>query len=99
MTEPLIIENHLVRVDGPTDKELVFKNFQDIPDWYIQKLKDQTEAQASTPGKEMRRVASIPEAIVHAWTKQGFDIYTASAQEIVARLQKEDLGAFITGKP
>src|SRR5262245_60951258 len=95
---PILIENRLRRVDGPNEKDLIFKSFQEIPDNFLQRLKDQAEAQRHNK-PEMRRVASIPEGIVHAWAKQGFHLKEHTAQEIVARLQKEDLGAFITGQP
>jgi hypothetical protein len=100
MTNHIIHDSQLVRVDGPNEPDtLIFKRFQEIPDWYIQRLRDQADAQARQPTKDMRRVASIPVEIVEHWKRQGFDINTESAQAIVARLQREDLGAFITGKP
>lgn len=99
MTEKIHSDVQAIRVDGPNDPDkFIFKKFQDIPDSFLQRLKDQAEAQKSNPG-EMRRVASIPVAIVEKWQKEGFDINNESAQAIVARLQREDLGAFITGMP
>lgn len=93
-----LIESHLSRVDGPNDKELVFKNFQEIPDWFIQNLRDYKDAQ-KFERPEMRRIASIPEAVVHAWEKQGFKLAEHTAEEIHARLRHENLEAFITGTP
>lgn len=88
------------RVDGPNEPDtLIFKRFQEIPDWYIKRLQEQADAQRSHFAKDMRRVASIPIEVVEHWKRQGFDIQKESAQAIVARLAKEDLGAFITGKP
>lgn len=98
MTDNLIDEK-LVRVDGPNEpNKLIFKRFQEIPDSFLKRLRDQADAQKANK-KEMRRVASIPIAIVEHWQRQGFDITKESAQAIVARLQREDLGAFITGTP
>lgn len=101
MTDKTIIfDSQVERVDGPNEPDtLILKRFQEIPDWYIDRLKDQADAQARQPLKEMRRVASIPVEIVEHWKRQGFDINKESAQAIVARLAKEDMGAFITGKP
>ena len=96
--KPNLIENHLIRVDGPNDRELIFKNFQEIPDWFIQNLRDQAEAQKHNR-PEMRRIASIPEAVVHAWAKEGFILSEQTPQAIHARLIKEDMGKFITGLP
>lgn len=99
MTEPKIIDPQVARVDGPNDKELIIKTFQDVPDWYIDRLKEQSDAQKQTFAKDLRRVASIPLAVVEKWKREGFDIEHETAQAIVARLQREDLGAFITGLP
>ena len=96
--KPTLIENHLVRVDGPNEKDLIFKNFQEIPDWWLQSLRDQEAAQKHKR-PEMRRIASIPEAVVHAWAKEGFILSEQTPQAIHARLIKEDMGKFITGLP
>jgi hypothetical protein len=90
-------EERLERVDGPNDRDLVFKRFQDIPDSFLQSLKDKPAP--LTGSGEMRRVASIPEAVVNKWKREGFDVYKESAQAIVTRLANEDLGKFITGLP
>lgn len=92
-----VYENNVIRVDGPNDKDLILKNFQEIPDSFIQSLRDQ-QAMAR-PTADMRKVASIPTSIVEHWKRQGFDVHKESAKAIVARLQKEDLGAFVTGLP
>lgn len=94
-----VLDQSVVRVDGPNEKDLVLKRFQEIPDWFIDKLKNETTVQKATPGKEMRRVASIPVTIVEKWQREGFDINKESAKAIVARLASEDLGYFITGTP
>ena len=99
MKQPIILDSKRVRVDGPNEKELVFKNFQEIPDWFLQRLRD---AQELRPARhELRKVASIPEEIVNHWKRQGFDIHDkdVTAEQIIARLQREDMGAFITGTP
>jgi hypothetical protein len=92
-----IHDSNVVRVDGPNDKDLVFKRFQEIPDWFIQRLRDTEDARPK--GTEMRKVASIPIEVVEHWRRQGFDVHKESAQAIVTRLATEDLNKFITGKP
>jgi len=92
-----VIENNVIRVDRATDEGLIFKNFQEIPDSFIQNLRDQQANRR--PGAEMRKVASIPTGVVDKWLREGFDVHKESAKAIVARLSKEDLGAFITGIP
>jgi hypothetical protein len=98
ITDPtIILDSNVVRVDGPNEKDLVLKRFQEIPDWFIQRLRD---AEAARPkNAEMRKVASIPVEVVEHWRRQGFDINKESAQAIVARLAREDLSKFITGIP
>lgn len=99
MTQLIHSDVQAVRVDGPNDPDkFIFKKFQDIPDSFLKRLREQEAAQKEKKG-ELRRVASIPVAIVEKWQKEGFDINHESAQSIVARLQREDLGAFITGTP
>jgi len=48
------------------------------------------------PSGEMHHVAKIPTAVVDKWMREGFDLFQASAKEIVAKLKHEDLGAFLT---
>lgn len=45
---------------------------------------------------DMERCASIPTAVVEKWMREGFDVFTAPAREIIARLRRENLEAFIT---
>jgi hypothetical protein len=92
-----IIDSDAFRVDTSLDEGLVIKNFQDIPDSFIQGLKDETAIRPRNA--EMRKVASIPTGIVEAWKRQGFDVHKETAQAIVARLSREDLTAFITDVP
>lgn len=68
---------------------------QEIPDWHMQSLADARE-DSNRPSREYHRVASIPAVLVDTWLRQGFDVYRESARAIVARLQREDLNAFVT---
>jgi hypothetical protein len=95
--KPIILDSNAVRVDGPNEPQLVFKKFQDIPDTFIQRLRDSEAARPKNA--EMRKVASIPTVIVEKWLREGFDVHKESAQAIVARLSAEDLSYFITGTP
>lgn len=40
-------------------------------------------------------VASIPEALVNKWIREGFDFYSAPANEILAKLRSGNYDAFI----
>lgn len=70
------------------------KRVQEIPEGHLRDL----DAIRSAPNRnsEFRLVASVPVALVEHWKAQGFDMMTASAKEIVARLRTENLEAFIT---
>lgn len=40
-------------------------------------------------------VASIPEALVNKWLREGFDFWEAPANEIIKKLKAEDYGTFV----
>lgn len=43
----------------------------------------------------MTPVASIPEALVNKWLREGFDFWNAPAKEIIRKLRLESYDAFI----
>ena len=47
---------------------------------------------------DFERIASIPTVVVEKWMREGFNIWdkNVKASEIVARLNKENLQAFLT---
>lgn len=83
-------------------------SFHDSPDGLIIRkdqtitndLLNSTAASRANRGREgeFMPVASIPTIVVERWLREGFDIFKdgITAHEIVARLRKEDLGAFLT---
>lgn len=44
---------------------------------------------------EMHHVATIPTAVTNRWFREGFDIDTATAQEILDKLRKDEMDKFI----
>lgn len=74
---------------------LLITHTQEIPDEFLTDLHIRRTCSISTPEGEFMHVARIPEVVVDEWHRQGFDIYTASAQEIVARLKQNDLQKFL----
>jgi len=68
---------------------------QEVPSTHLDALRD-IRHESSAPAGEMHMVASIPVALAELWLTQGFDVYREDARAIVKRLQREDLGAFIT---
>jgi len=83
--------NLLEDQDGTT-----IKRTQEITPEFLDQCADNRLASVSNPMGEFHQFASIPTAVVEKWLREGFNIYEESAKAIVARLRKEDLGAFIT---
>lgn len=81
---------------GANTDGLFIKKFQDIPDDHMQRLKEAREHSSSNVAGDMHRVASVPEVVVDKWMRDGFDVYTAPAKEIISRLKAEGLDYFIT---
>ena len=94
MQEPHVIEK-LVSFSETPDGLLV-KHEQHIPDEFLSDLKREREDSLSTPAGTFHRVASIPTVVADKWAKEGFDIYRAPIKDILARLRKHELEAFIT---
>ena len=81
------------------DADGVFrKHEQNIPQSFLDDLKEQRNASKSQREGDYMRVASIPTVIVEKWMREGFDIMSGehSAHEIVRKLKAENLEAFLT---
>ena len=76
--------------------ELAIHRKQHVPQEYIDHLRDQRFHSTHTPAGEMHRICSIPEALYNTWKRQGFDVLTATAPEIIARLKAEGYDDLIT---
>ena len=69
---------------------------QEIPLSFLEFLKD---VRSAGPSKgDANLCASVPQAVVDQWLREGFDIYREDAKAIVARLRAQGLDAFITSK-
>ena len=44
---------------------------------------------------EFHRIASIPTVVAEKWLREGFDLWEATGEQIVRKLQTEDMGAFM----
>lgn len=75
---------------------LIIKREQEIPDEYVSGLKREKIDTLHTPTGDLYRVASIPVVIVDKWAREGFYLQEHTAQEILARLRKDQMDAFIT---
>lgn len=69
---------------------------QEIPLSFLEFLKD---VRSAGPARgDANLCASVPQAVVDQWLREGFDIYREDAKAIVARLRAQGLDAFITSK-
>lgn len=88
-------------IDAHTDfgcsvGENYLKYSQVIPQDFLDSLKSERLASAAVRAGEMHRVASVPTQVVEVWRRQGLDIHKMTAREIIRKLQKDGLEAFIT---
>lgn len=76
--------------------DLAVRYEQEITDEFLRETKEARAASSHAPMGDYHKVASIPAAVADVWKRQGFDVFTAPAREILKRLREENLDAFIT---
>ena len=77
-------------------ESLIIQTSQEIPQRFLDRLKEERfDSKHSRAGNYMH-VASIPTAIVDMWIREGFDFYNESNKNIVTKLKMEGLDAFLT---
>lgn len=86
---------HSFQWDHELGRPIAVKGEQDVADHVLDDLKDLRTRSASRREGEFMKVASIPVVVVDKWMREGFDVFKASAKEIVAKLNAEDLGHFM----
>jgi hypothetical protein len=74
--------------------ELAVVRTQDVPDWWMDSLRDARLASRQRAG-ETHRVCAVPTALAEQWLRQGFDVYREPAKAIVKRLRDEGYHQFI----
>ena len=75
---------------------LVIQTAQEIPQRFLDKLKEERfDSKHRRTGNYMR-VASIPTSIVDKWKREGYDFDNESVKNIVAKLKMEGLDVFLT---
>ena len=74
------------------------KHTQQISNQFLNSIKEQRNSSKSKREGEFMSVAQIPTIVVEQWMREGFDIFSGehSAAEIVKRLKRENLEAFLT---
>jgi len=74
---------------------LVRKHTQTISQAFLDDLKDARNQSTTKPMGELHRVASIPTVVAEKWLREGFDLWEATGEQIVRKLQTEDMGMFM----
>lgn len=87
------------------DNEVTFKSNADglyllheqaITSEFLDLCKDTRSAQADLRSRQMNQVASVPTHVIEIWLRQGIDVWNMTPREVVQRLERESLQAFIT---
>lgn len=75
--------------------ELAVKRSQYIPQWFLDELRHERDA-SSAPAGEFHHAASVPVGLYEHWLRvDGFDAMKAPAREVLARLKRDGLDAFV----
>ena len=69
---------------------------QEITKDFLDDIHSERMATTEMRTAEHQRVASVPTSLVDSWLAQGIPFWDLSAREIVKRLERENLTAFIT---
>ena len=74
------------------------KHTQQISQSFLDNVAEQRNRSREQREKEFMSVAQIPTIVVEKWMREGFDIFSGehSAADIVKRLKRENLDAFLT---
>lgn len=77
------------------NNKLVIKHEQYIPDDWVADLKrDKIDPDHHREG-EFMKLATIPVALYEQWLREGFDVAKAPIKDVIKRLQRLDMDAFI----
>jgi len=88
-----------IDTDYGCDVDGVFrKHTQEISQSFLDNVAEQRNRSREQRENEFMSVAQIPTIVVEQWMREGFDIFSGehSAAEIVKRLKRENLDAFLT---
>jgi hypothetical protein len=92
----LIDPTHEFLEGDSADRQLIIKHTQNIPQGFLDGLREARLESSRKPMGDFHRFASIPTAVVEKWGREGFDVMKESAKSIIAKLRGEDLDSFIT---
>jgi hypothetical protein len=93
------MENKLISSDfsvGENDDGVYVERYQEIPQWWIDQLKEARAETKRAPSGEYHRAASIPQVVVDKWLSEGYDVFKEPVSKSLAKLRAEGLDYFIT---
>lgn len=93
--QPELIDSR-IQFHDDIDASLVIQRTQEIPQWHLDRLADARNESTARPMGNLHRFASIPTAVYDKWLKEGFDPQHETPARIIAKLQTEGLGYFVT---
>jgi len=71
---------------------------QEIPDEFFARNAQMRHDSLSAPMGDFHQFASIPQFVTDRWFREGFNIYEESLPAIIAKINAEDSGYFLTTK-
>lgn len=74
---------------------LLIHQRQEIPHEFLNDLRLKREDSLHTPTGTFAHLCSVPALTAAKWKREGFDIMREPVREIIKRLRKEQLDAFI----
>ena len=78
-----------------TPSGLVMFREQEIPSSFLDDCRSLRIASSHMRERELHHVASVPAEVFDLWHVQGLRPYDMTPREIVAKLNADDLGAFV----
>lgn len=97
MTNKLNLIDPTVRfLDGKSEGELIIQHTQEIPQVFLDELKEARNESGKSKMGNFHRFASIPTAVYEQWLREGFDATREGAAKVMAKLRAEGLDYFIT---
>ncbi len=75
---------------------LAIKREQEIPDWYLEQLKDARIESGKAPAGEFHRVASIPVAVVEHMQREGIDPHKVPIRDTIKWLKLQGYDKLLT---
>jgi len=94
MNSPTIIDTSVDFHDSADG--LLIQHHQEIPQSFLDQLKEARNGSAGRPMRDFERVASIPVSVYEKWLREGYDAQKEPVSKTLAKMRIEGLEYFIT---